>query len=163
MPISFQCENCAKKITAPDTAGGKWGKCPACHHRCYVPMPKSDDEEELKLAPIDDEEEKKYEQAMQESHSLTGMLLHQTDDSEEVSKDKATSAERELVVEYLRRMASGQLEQAKKTLTQIKSSQGKSKIVLRGMLKSKDPVPELSDIPPKVLTGLISNLLEEIR
>ncbi|MHC4658446.1 MAG: hypothetical protein ACYS83_04615 [Planctomycetota bacterium] len=32
MPITFHCEHCGKKIEAQDSAGGKWGKCPACHN-----------------------------------------------------------------------------------------------------------------------------------
>ena len=39
MPIKFQCSLCGKKIEAPDSAGGKWGKCPGCHNKVYVPQP----------------------------------------------------------------------------------------------------------------------------
>ena len=58
MGISFHCEHCGKKIEAPDTAGGKWGKCPACHNKVYVPANNPPDDE-LRLAPIDTEEERK--------------------------------------------------------------------------------------------------------
>ena len=51
MAITFHCEHCGKKIEAPNSAGGKWGKCPACHNKLYVPDLYPD--EELKLAPID--------------------------------------------------------------------------------------------------------------
>ena len=37
MGITFHCEYCGKKIQAPNEAGGKWGKCPACSHKLYVP------------------------------------------------------------------------------------------------------------------------------
>lgn len=162
MTISFHCESCNKKITAPDSAGGKWGKCPSCSHRCYVPMPKSDDEEELKLAPIDEEEERKYEQAMRETHNLTGMLLHQTEMPEE-SGERATSAERELIIKYLRQMADGQLEEAQKTAVKILSSRSKSKAILESMVQSDRPVPELADVPQKVLAGFISGILAKVR
>lgn len=55
MTIKLQCSLCGKKIEAPDSAGGKWGKCPACRNKIYVPQPISDDDE-LKLAPIDQTE-----------------------------------------------------------------------------------------------------------
>ena len=53
MAIVFHCEHCGKEIRAADTAGGKWGRCPACHNKLYVPKMEEDEEEELKLAPID--------------------------------------------------------------------------------------------------------------
>jgi DNA-directed RNA polymerase subunit RPC12/RpoP len=162
MTISFHCENCKKKVTAPDTAGGKWSKCPACNHRCYIPMPKSEDEEELKLAPIDEEEEMKYERAMRETHNLTGMLLHQTEVPED-SGGKTTSAERELIIKYLRQITAGQLDEAKKTAAQILSSRSKSKAILESMLKSGRPVPELADVPQKVLAGFINSLLAKLK
>ena len=56
MGISFHCEYCGKKIEAPDTAGGKWGKCPACRNKVYVPANNPPDDM-LRLAPIDTEEE----------------------------------------------------------------------------------------------------------
>jgi DNA-directed RNA polymerase subunit RPC12/RpoP len=37
MAITFHCGHCGKKIEAPDSAGGKWGKCPSCHNKVYVP------------------------------------------------------------------------------------------------------------------------------
>ena len=45
MAITLHCESCKKKINAPDTAGGKWGKCPFCGHKCYIPSPPDDNEE----------------------------------------------------------------------------------------------------------------------
>jgi len=57
MAITLTCECCKKKINAPDNAGGKWAKCPHCGFKCYIPLPPADGEEELKLAPIDENEE----------------------------------------------------------------------------------------------------------
>ncbi|MCX5636391.1 MAG: hypothetical protein NTX52_01690, partial [Planctomycetota bacterium] len=62
MAIIFHCNHCGKKIEAADSAGGKWGKCPACHSKLYVPRPEPD--EELKLAPIDETEEEKRKRLM---------------------------------------------------------------------------------------------------
>ena len=60
MGITFHCEHCGKKIEAPDSAGGKWGRCPACHNKVYVPGLSSD--EKLKLAPVDEEYQTKQKQ-----------------------------------------------------------------------------------------------------
>jgi len=88
MSISLRCESCKKKIKAPDGAGGKYGACPFCNHRCYIPLQKSEDEEELKLAPIDEQEEARYEQMMAETRDLTENILHenQIPDEDESSK-----------------------------------------------------------------------------
>jgi hypothetical protein len=73
MAITFHCEHCGKKIEAPDSAGGKWGKCSACHNKLYVPGLDSD--EELKLAPIDEGDQAKQRELMAETHKLTQDIL----------------------------------------------------------------------------------------
>ena len=86
MAISFQCESCKKKVNAPDDTGGKWGKCPHCNHRCYIPLLKSEAEEELKLAPIDSNEEAEYEKMMKEAQDLRKNALHEKDAPPEPKK-----------------------------------------------------------------------------
>ena len=55
MAIIFHCPSCGKEIKAADNAGGKWGKCPKCHNKIYVPSIDPEKEEpELKLAPVDE-------------------------------------------------------------------------------------------------------------
>jgi len=79
MGISFHCQRCKKKIKAPDGAGGKWGSCPHCKHKCYIPLPAAENGEEIKLAAIDPNEESKYEEMMRETHGLTQRILHEKD------------------------------------------------------------------------------------
>ena len=75
MSISFHCESCKKKIKAPDNTGGKWGNCPYCKHRCYIPLPKADDEPELVLKPVDPAEQTQMDALMQETELLTKSIL----------------------------------------------------------------------------------------
>lgn len=161
MAISFHCESCKKKITAPDDAGGKWGKCPYCNHRCYVPTPASDDEEELKLAPIDESEEEKYERMMRETKNLTGVLLHQKEVPPEPPGDsKADNKELTvLIIKYLRQMADGQLDEAQETAAKIVPYKNQAKGVLENILLAEKPEPELADVPKKVLIGFVRNIL----
>ena len=114
MTISFNCECCKKKIKAPDKAGGKWGACPNCQHRCYIPMPKSDDEPELKLAPVDENELSHIDELMKETYTLTQKILHEDTMVEESPQDNAgartveekkiisTAIVRKLLVEIVR-------------------------------------------------------------
>ncbi len=114
MPITFHCECCKKKITAPDTAGGKWGKCPYCNHKCYIPLPPSTEDEEIKLAPIDETEEEKYTRMMRETQSITQSLLHQTKEPDDVQQSGEID-DKELairIVNYLKLMSQGALDEA---------------------------------------------------
>jgi hypothetical protein len=165
MTIGFHCESCKKKINAPDNAGGKWGKCPYCHHRCYVPLPESEGEEELKLAPVDETEEMKYQRMMKETHNITQTLLHEKsepDDSDtpQNANEKDASA---LVIRYLRLMADGSLDEARKAAEQIMVNKASARTILESILKQKKPVPQLQDIPQKVLEGFIKNMLTRMR
>ncbi len=164
MSISLNCECCGKKITAPDNAGGKWGKCPYCNHKCYIPTVRSPDEEELKLAPVDEEEEKKYKKIMLETRGLKDELLHQTQGPPEPAEDVKSDDKQltGLIVKYLRQMADGQLEDAQKTADEIIPFKGQTKAILEKILLAEKPEPELANVPKKVLVGFIRNILTRI-
>jgi len=164
MPITFHCECCKQKIKAPDEAGGKWGNCPHCQHRCYIPMPVSEDEPELRLAPIDQTEETQYEQMMHETRSLTQNILHERQTPREgvappMGDEKALIR---AIVLYLRQMAGGQLDSAERTAGQLKAQAAAVKDLLRRMAKAERPEPELGDIAPKVLQGFMKGLYSKL-
>ena len=161
MAITFHCESCKKKITARDDAGGKWGKCPYCNHRCYVPMPEKDDDEEFKLAPVDESDETRYERMMRETHNITEVLLHQKESPPEPA-ESTNADDRELtvlIIRYLRQMADGQLDEAQTIAEKIVPYRSKAKAILEGILNGERPEPELANVPKKVLTGFIRNML----
>lgn len=166
MAIIFHCENCGKKIEAPDSAGGKWGKCPACHNKIYVPGLDSD--EELKLAPIDESDEEKKKRLMAETHKLTQDILQER----EVPPGPADSpgpvsemSEKELtknIIMYLRLMADGELGQAQRVADFISPGGRQAVEILDRIALSEIPEPELADIPQQVLSGLIRKLRTRI-
>ena len=160
MPISFHCECCKQKIKAPDAAGGKWGSCPYCKHRCYTPLPKSEDEPELKLAPIDEGEETKIGMMMNQTYALTRELLHEKDTPAEpagIGGDKAVDEKAviKMCILYLRQMADAELDGAEKSIAKMKIYKRTALRVLASMARADKPEPELSDIPDKILQGLI--------
>lgn len=166
MAIKLHCNACGKKIEAPDSAGGKWGKCPACHTKIYVPLPPTDDEE-LKLAPIDETEEQKKKQLMQETFQLTQHILEEESAPEapgtvgpvpEVNEKTLTNH----IIRYLRQMANGDLDTAQRTAELIVPHRRKAATILEQLAKSYPPDPELEDIPPQVLSGLVRNLRTRI-
>ena len=66
MTINFICQSCKKKVKAPEATGGKWGNCPHCNLKCYIPLPPEPEEEELTLMPVEQEDEKEQEQKIRE-------------------------------------------------------------------------------------------------
>jgi hypothetical protein len=166
MSISLNCESCKKKIKAPDASGGKWGNCPFCNHRCYIPRPASPDDEELTIAPLDDGDETQYSQLMQETRDLRQNILQEKDLPDERSSAAAKLSERELIKEivvYLRYMADGELGLASGPMGKIAANKETAPAILKNMAKADRPEPELLDVPPKVLNGLIKNLYSKLK
>lgn len=171
MSISFHCEHCGKKIEAPDSAGGKWGKCPACRHKVYVPAPEPE-QEEFKIAPVDEQEERKRMELLAEEAKLRTDILKETDVPDETpEKPQQTVAAggtlsdtelNESIITYLRLMADGELDRAEESASFIARSGRQAVNILDRIALSEIPEPELADIPPQVLSGLIRNLRSRI-
>ncbi|MHC4912369.1 MAG: TFIIB-type zinc ribbon-containing protein [Planctomycetota bacterium] len=168
MTISFHCEHCGKKIEAPDGAGGKWGKCPGCRNKVYIPGLDSD--EELKLAPVDESALEEQRRLMAETHQVEQEILNEKDipeDSAEagIAPLASDASEQELtkeIIVYLRRMADGDLDQADRLSNAIVPYGNRALEILDKIALSEIPEPELADIPPQVLSGLIRTLRNKI-
>lgn len=167
MAITFHCVHCSRKIEAADTAGGKWGKCPACHNKIYVPRPVSE-EEELKLAPIDETAEEKEKRLMAETYRLTQDILKEReipDGPREASGalyEMSDSELRKNVILYLRQMAQGELDEAESTGALIAPHRSRVSDFLDVIALSEIPEPELTDIPQQLLSGAIRALRAKI-
>lgn len=167
MAIIFHCPHCGKKIEAVDSAGGKWGKCPACHNKVYVP-PKQHDEDELKLAPVDEVEEERRKQLMAETYRLRQDILEERDvpnSPGEYGLPLSAIGEKELtknIVLYLRQMADGELDEAQRTADLIAPQRRKAIEIIDKIALSEIPEPELADVPQHVLAGFIRNLRTRI-
>jgi DNA-directed RNA polymerase subunit RPC12/RpoP len=167
MSIKFHCEHCGKRIDAPDTAGGKRGKCPACHNKIYVPQMDAEEDEELKLAPIDETEGERQKRLLAETFQLTQHILQEKDmpDGPVASGSGSTISEEELtaaIVRYLRQMADGNLDDAQRTAEIIAAHRLQAKGILDPMAHGELPDPELQNVPAQVLNGLIRNLRTRI-
>ncbi len=165
MSIKFHCEHCGKKIDAPDTAGGKRGKCPSCHNIVYVPQ--MDTEDELTLAPIDESEAERKKRLMAETSLLTQNILQEKEVPEgsapaATETDGAEAEVAQIIIRYLRQMADGDLDAAQGTAQAIAAHRKQAKAVLEEMVASDPLVPELPDVPAQVLSGLIRNLRTRI-
>jgi DNA-directed RNA polymerase subunit RPC12/RpoP len=165
MSIKFHCDYCGKKIEAQDSAGGKWAKCPACHNKIYVPAP--DTGEELKLSPVDEAEEAREQQLMNETYLLTQDILQERETPRGLTEGVIMDVnEKELtknIILYLRQIADGELEEAEQALTFITPFGRQAEKIIDQLAISEIPEPELADIPQQVLAGLIRDLRSKIR
>lgn len=169
MAITFNCEFCGKKIEAQEKNAGKWGKCPSCHNKIYVPNLEQESDDELKLAPIDNDEEERKKQLFEETFMLEQQILNEKaipEPSRPVSKASAIKIDEDdlydIIVRYLRQMADGDLDTAESTLRTIKAAGEISLKLIDRIAVADIPEAELSDIPPQVLAGLIRTLRSEI-
>ena len=168
MAISFHCEYCGKKIEAQDSAGGKWAKCPSCHNKIYVPNLADAGDEELKLSPVDQSEEDKKKQLMAETYKLTQDIMQERE-APEGGPDLSSASEADenrltgQVIQYLRYMADGELDQADDVARSITSSGKKALKIIDEIAVSDMPEPQLADIPRQVLSRLIKTLRARVR
>jgi len=166
MPIKLHCAYCGKKIEAPDTAGGTWGKCPGCHNKVYVPLPPAPDDE-LKLTPLDESELQRQRQLMEETQRITRDILLEKNAAEVPAPSGPVPdiSEKELsehIIRYLRQMVDGRLDEAQRTADRIVPHRRKVAPILDRLAASNPPDPELEDVPKQVLSGLIRNLRTRI-
>ncbi len=158
MTITFHCDHCGKKIEAADTAGGKWGKCPSCHNKLYVPAAQHG--EELKLSPLDSEDQERQRQLMAETYKIEqDILLEREPDPDATVSDKELTKN---IILYLRLMLNGELDDAKVTMNSITPYGSQAVNVLDRIAVSEIPEPELADIPQQILAGLIRDLRSKI-
>jgi phage FluMu protein Com len=170
MAIVFHCQFCNKEIRAADSAGGKWGKCPKCHNKIYVPsIDPEQEEEELKLAPLDNEDIQRKRELMAETYRLTQDILEEREmpaDSAEPAGAMYEMDDEELkknVILFIRQMAAGELDDADRTSALI-SPFGRRVIEIVDRIALSDiPEAQLADISPNVLSGFIRSLRSKIQ
>ena len=166
MGITLHCKYCGKKIEAPDNAGGKWGKCPSCHNKLYVPDLNSG--EELKLVPIDETDQEKQKRLVNETLKLRQDILLEREGPEgPIESTQATYeiSDRHLtenIIFYLRQMADNELDEATRTTDSIIPHGQQAVKILDRIAVSEIPEPELADIAPQVLSGLIRDMRSKI-
>ena len=172
MAIIFHCDYCGKKIEAADSAGGKWGKCPACHNKLYVPA--SEPDEELKLAPVNETDLEREKRLLDETNRLTLDILKERDipqgatEPDEPAETAGTGFEmsqvelKQYIIKYLHLMADSELYEAQKIAALITPYGARAVKILDKMAVSDMMEPELAGISQLVLSGLIRSLRDEI-
>ncbi len=171
MAITFHCEHCGKEIKTKEENGGKRAKCPYCKNTIYVPKPVSEKEvEELKLEPVDEEEEKRKRELLNQTYRIQEDILSQ---KEVPAKGAETGGEEErnigepelksLIINFIRQSANGNMHDAEATVKKMRPHSRQALDLLDDMATSDVLEGELDDIPPGVLSGYIRNLRSKLK
>ena len=166
MALTFKCEHCHKKVSAPDSVGGKRGTCPFCKESTYIPMPVSEDEI-LDLAPIDDEEEQNRQKLESELWAQERDLIAQTGGADAVplsERDDLSSEDlHHFVVNYCIDMAAGNLNRAHKHADELREfgKLGVDAVKYFQIVQGNEPA--LAEIPPPVVQGFLADLADRIK
>jgi hypothetical protein len=131
-------------------------------------MPKSPDEPELCLAPVDESHESQIQQMMKETHSVTQFILHETKPIEGGAgeEEAAKRAEEKKVIKtcivYLRQMVDGELMISEKTLDELRPHKKAALRIFAKIARAERPEPELADIPDRILQGLVRDASDKL-
>jgi len=165
MSISFRCEHCGKKVEAPDSAGGKRGRCPYCKQSCYVPSPVSEDEI-LELAPEEEDRSDGAEEEKVRQHEWA-LRAEMGGEAAPIPLDHKEDLKSEdlhhLVVNYCLDMADSKLDRAKLHLAELKKVRHTAREAVDDFLTGKVLEPALDTVPPKLLQGFLNQLREELK
>lgn len=170
MPIKFHCSHCGKLVKAPDEAGGKRGRCPACKESVYVPLP-PDADDPIPLAPIDEQKVKADAQARAESSRAAAALDHEDRIPPEGAMPTRTPETAaaiptvepianagELIERFVRSMRDSKLDDADRIAKQLRADRRRTKAAVQQLMLDEIPPASLGDIPPPLLKGFLKNL-----
>ncbi|KPK79736.1 MAG: hypothetical protein AMJ81_12880 [Phycisphaerae bacterium SM23_33] len=167
MTITFRCEHCGKKVEAPDSAGGKRGRCPYCKQSCYVPSPVGDDEL-YDFAPEDEELERRRRREQEALRQHEQELIAEIGRGEaapvplEQREDLQSEDLHHLVVNYCLDLSNSNLERAEVHLQKLKTLGPTATQAVDDFLAGKALEPALDQIPTRVLQGFLRQLRDAL-
>jgi len=173
MSIDFHCEYCGRHIKAPDDAGGKRGICPNCKNSVYVPVPR-EQVEEIPLAPVDDEEERRRQELDRQARAVQEALLHERDAPPEGPRSGAPASgpppgarapqpsvhrdPRQLVLDCIRALAQSKLDRVETLISEMRRSGAAARHVVEELSLDDIPPPELSNVPAELYQGFLRTI-----
>ena len=163
MSIELHCPQCQKSIKAPDSAGGKHGKCPYCKASVYIPNA-TDNIEILSITPIDEEDARHDAELRHESARFAAAIGHQTDGTaqSEGEHPQAEFVEVEADVDiYIRSMHTSKLEDAQAAMARLKTGGKRSRKYINELLEEGGELP-FGDVPKPLASGFLRKLLRKI-
>ncbi len=164
MAITFRCQHCGKKVEAPDSAGGKRGRCPYCKQSNYIPAPVSVDEL-FELAPEDGQPGGEHSKELREQERALAAELSRGGTGSvplEHREDLKPEDLHHLVINYCLDMAGSELERAETHAAQLKKFPRLAKQAVEEFLDGSVLEPALDPVPTKLLHGFLNNLRDQL-
>lgn len=166
MSIEVHCVGCGKLLKAPETAGGKWSKCPACGQRLYVPLAESE-RDEIPLAPEDTDLYQQEKRLRAERLELDRQLRGETKEPPENAAGGGTSRAaaddvESMVIDYLRAMRDSDFTGADDILSRLLKQRSAAIRVVDHLANDQIPPQGLSDVPGAVYQGFLKNLRSQL-
>lgn len=165
MSIDLHCPKCTKLIRAPDSAGGKHGKCPYCKESVYVPTP-PDQVEEIGVAPLDEDAERHAEELRRESLDYVASIGHASENPS--GADRGAQAPGQVVdigteVEaYILAMRDSKLDDAERIVARLKRTGHRARDYVEALSIDEMP-PEIENVPPPLIQAFLKKLLDRLR
>ncbi len=176
MSIELHCPHCAKPIRAPDSAGGKHGKCPYCQQAVYIPLPPSE-EDEIKVAPLDEADLRREQELIAESINYASAI----DKDPSMRADGEPKGERggpagakgrgetgggfvdvpEEVKKFVLAMHSSKLDEAESVVSRLKRAGSRARDHVDSLFLDQMP-PQIGNVPPALTKAFLKTLLERI-
>jgi len=175
--IQLHCEHCGKLIQAPESAGGRSGKCPHCQGMNYIPLPAEQESGELPLAPLDEAFERHRKQAAAEDMAVQRRVWNEQDPSRKKDRrsgvrqtdaDLASSSTQSrkqltaMVVSFIEAMSRGDLELARKRTAQLAGQKAEVLQVLDELVSDDLNTYGLPTLPRPVLVGFMKQLRSKL-
>jgi hypothetical protein len=167
MAIEFHCDHCGRLVRTSNENAGKRGKCPHCHLSVYIPTP-SEELEPLRLAPVDESEQRARERALEESRALARKLREEREPPppeapkapapEPIGDVRLHTDLDELITEYALCMAGGRLSEAEDLAVQIRMDMQRANEYIQHVTMDELPPPRLAHIPRALLLGFLKQL-----
>ncbi len=169
--MEFHCNHCGAKIRAPEEAAGKWGNCPRCSQKVYVPA-LGPEPEEIPLAPIDENEERRARRQREhdreiEAHVLDGTAQAEEEPSasqegEEAAGPSGRDPLRELLARYVRGMSTGRLADCDSIVAALVGKRKPVAAAIESIMAEPLPTREFGDLPGPVVAGYLKQLLNQL-
>ncbi len=172
MSIEIHCPKCTKLIRAPESAGGRHGKCPYCENTVYIPMP-PDPSDEIGLAPIDEEQERRDEQARREAADLAAKLYRAKEGTlpDGPGPRSASSSTRDVpgevvdigqeIKQFVLAMRDSKLDMADQAIDQLKKAGPRARDQVEGLMLDEMP-PQFDNVPAPLAKGFLKTLLARL-
>ena len=162
MSLELHCPQCQKLIRAPDGAGGKRGKCPYCKNTIYIPTP-PDEREEIGLAPVDEEEERRAEKLRRESIQYAAAVAHVKDVGPEGAvREAGDTVDITAEVEtFVLAMHASKLDVADAAAARLERAGVQARDYVQWLMSDETSIT-FENIPPPLANGFLKTLLDRL-